>query len=220
MHKEPSTTLQSNVLKFHLQLTDTPGVCDTHLSPGEVEAEIAKCVATMVPGPDAILFVLRGNARFTEEEFKAFLRLKTVFSEKMNDYLMVVLTGITDEEFVEHQTNPKKPLPKNFQKILQEAGGRCVCLGGKLEDKTARDREAEMLLTCVDSLKSLNGGRPYSNSIVQRFDEEMKARADEEGVSVDEVKEEVVKEDDPGFLGRLFQYLPSALTRNQLCVVM
>lgn len=185
-----------------------------------MEAEIAKCVATMVPGPDAILFVLRGNARFTEEEFEAFLRLKTVFSEKMNDYLMVVLTGITDEEFAEHQTNPKKPLPKNFQKILQEAGGRCVCLGGKLEDKTARDREAEMLLTCVDSLKSLNGGRPYSNSIVQRFDEEMKARADEEGVSVDEVKEEVVKEDDPGFLGRLFQYLPSALTRNQLCVVM
>ena len=48
------------------QVTDTPGLCDTHRDEGDVFREVWKSVAVASPGPHVILMVLRCDKRFTE----------------------------------------------------------------------------------------------------------------------------------------------------------
>lgn len=49
-----------------LQVTDVPGLSDTHLSEKTVLKETAKSVALVTPGPHVILFVISGGRRFTK----------------------------------------------------------------------------------------------------------------------------------------------------------
>eukprot|EP00745_Piridium_sociabile_P030703 TRINITY_DN50993_c1_g1_i4.p1 TRINITY_DN50993_c1_g1~~TRINITY_DN50993_c1_g1_i4.p1 ORF type:complete len:157 (-),score=32.59 TRINITY_DN50993_c1_g1_i4:35-505(-) len=49
-----------------LEVTDTPGLCDTHLSEYRIYKEVAKSVAVAEPGPNVIIFTLRCDRRFTE----------------------------------------------------------------------------------------------------------------------------------------------------------
>ncbi|PVD23999.1 hypothetical protein C0Q70_17276 [Pomacea canaliculata] len=48
-----------------LQVTDTPGLCDTHRPEEEVLREVAKSVAIAGPGPHVVLLVFRCDRRFT-----------------------------------------------------------------------------------------------------------------------------------------------------------
>ena len=48
------------------QVTDTPGLCDTHRDEEDVLREVGKSVAVASPGPHVILMVLRCDKRFTE----------------------------------------------------------------------------------------------------------------------------------------------------------
>ena len=53
-----------------MQITDTPGMCDTHRDHSEVLKEVGKSVAVARPGPHVILMVLRCDTRFTEVSIK------------------------------------------------------------------------------------------------------------------------------------------------------
>ncbi|XP_025083386.1 GTPase IMAP family member 4-like [Pomacea canaliculata] len=201
-----------------LEVTDTPGVCDTHKVPGEVEREIAKCVATMVPGPDAILFVVRGRDRFTKEEFEAFQNLKSVFGKEMTKYMILVLTRITEQEFKDAQQNTQRPLPPNLVRVMREAGERCVCFS---EDKSkfCKNMEREALIKSVLNLKTQNKDC-YSNELVKKFDDEITATAQKTGTTVDDLKEKIVEEKDEGLISRIWNFVPRVLTGNDYCVVM
>lgn len=48
-----------------IQVTDTPGLCDTHRPEEEVLREVAKSVAIAGPGPHVVLLVFRCDRRFT-----------------------------------------------------------------------------------------------------------------------------------------------------------
>ena len=49
-----------------MQVTDTPGVCDTHRTEMEVLREVGKSLAVAAPGPHVVLMVLRCDRRFTQ----------------------------------------------------------------------------------------------------------------------------------------------------------
>ena len=53
------------MLRF-VQITDTPGLCDTHRKEEDILAEVGKSVAVASPGPHVVLMVLRCDRRFTE----------------------------------------------------------------------------------------------------------------------------------------------------------
>lgn len=91
-------------------MTDTPGVCDTHRDKHEIQKEIAKCLATMTPGPDAVLLVINGEKRFTDEEHQAYLDLKEVFGDDLADYLILVFTATQPEELEQDLETPPPKL--------------------------------------------------------------------------------------------------------------
>ncbi|PVD23994.1 hypothetical protein C0Q70_17271 [Pomacea canaliculata] len=181
-----------------IKVTDTPGVCDTGRSDDGVEMEIAKCVATMVPGPDAICFVIRGSERFTKEEMDAYENFKTIFGQEMTKYLILVFTRVTQEEFQEALQNKKKPPPPTFLKLLEEAGNRFVCFSNDLTNKSSTEQEAIRLLQRVVDLKIQNNGSYYSDDLVKWFDHEVTKEAEKTGHSVDKIKEELIKAKNPG----------------------
>ncbi|XP_025111435.1 GTPase IMAP family member 7-like [Pomacea canaliculata] len=183
---------------YDIEVTDTPGVCDTGRSDDGVEMEIAKCVATMVPGPDAICFVIRGSERFTKEEMDAYENFKTIFGQEMTKYLILVFTRVTQEEFQEALQNKKKPPPPTFLKLLEEAGNRFVCFSNDLTNKSSTEQEAIRLLQRVVDLKIQNNGSYYSDDLVKWFDHEVTKEAEKTGHSVDKIKEELIKAKNPG----------------------
>lgn len=198
------------------QVTDTPGVCDTHRDKDDIQKEIAKCLATMTPGPDAVLLVINGERRFTDEEHQAYLDLKEVFGDDLADYLILVFTATKPEELEEDLETP----PPKLSELLEDASYRYACFGRDLHDRENRTREARKLLKVVRRLmaeKSLF----YSNSIVKIYEEMILGNARGRGVHVDEVKEDIVAEKYPMFIQSLTEAVPEEISANQTyCALM
>lgn len=164
-------------------MTDTPGVCDTHRDKQDIQKEIAKCLATMSPGPDAILLVISGERRFTDEEHKAFLDLKEVFGEDLTKYLILVFTAIELEELKEYLENSERPPPPKLVRVLLEASHRYACVSPDARNnKQTRQRDAEYLLSIVHKLRA-DTRNFYTNSIVKKYDDTLNDNPKEKGVN-------------------------------------
>lgn len=202
-------------------MTDTPGVCDTHRDKQDIQKEIAKCLATMSPGPDAILLVISGERRFTDEEHKAFLDLKEVFGEDLTKYLILVFTAIELEELQEFLENSEQPPPPKLIEVLKEAADRYACVSPDARNnKETRQRDAEYLLSIVHKLRE-DTKDFYTNSIVRKCDDILNDNAKEKGVNVDEVKQEIVAEQDKNLLKTLSETVPTQVSKNKtFCSVM
>ncbi|XP_025111101.1 GTPase IMAP family member 4-like [Pomacea canaliculata] len=204
-----------------IEVTDTPGVCDTHRDKQDIQKEIAKCLATMSPGPDAILLVISGERRFTDEEHKAFLDLKEVFGEDLTKYLILVFTAIELEELQEFLENSEQPPPPKLIEVLKEAADRYACVSPDARNnKETRQRDAEYLLSIVHKLRE-DTKDFYTNSIVRKCDDILNDNAKEKGVNVDEVKQEIVAEQDKNLLKTLSETVPTQVSKNKtFCSVM
>lgn len=55
-----------------------------------------KCIDMAKDGIHAVILVYSCRNRFTEEEHATFLTLKTLFGEKIVDYMIIVFTGKDD----------------------------------------------------------------------------------------------------------------------------
>ncbi|KAL8577804.1 hypothetical protein ACOMHN_054554 [Nucella lapillus] len=77
-----------------LQVTDTPGLFDTHRQEAEVAAEVRDTVMAVPPGPHILILVLRCDSRFTQEEYSVFTKLKTMFGASICRHMIVVFNGI------------------------------------------------------------------------------------------------------------------------------
>lgn len=153
----------------YLQVTDTPGLCDTHREEEDVLREIGKSVAVARPGPHVILMVLRSDTRFTQEEFQAYHTLKALFGEEIKMFMIVVFVGIDayGESFPEQQRNFEREIQRstgNVIQLLSDANNR-VCGLNNMAQGVEFERQSQMLLDQVKQLWSQNGGQYYSNSI-------------------------------------------------------
>ncbi|XP_076457921.1 GTPase IMAP family member 9-like isoform X2 [Babylonia areolata] len=121
-----------------VEVTDTPGLCDTHLPDEVIHKEVAKSVAVSNPGPNVIVFVLRCDRRFTRD---------------LKEYLILVFNGIDGYSKTEKPIEDlRKDLDDNIEKhgsplteMIQEAGGRYFGMNNKAE----RERQAEELISMM-----------------------------------------------------------------------
>ncbi|XP_076457920.1 GTPase IMAP family member 4-like isoform X1 [Babylonia areolata] len=136
-----------------VEVTDTPGLCDTHLPDEVIHKEVAKSVAVSNPGPNVIVFVLRCDRRFTREEHAAYEKIKQLFSQDLKEYLILVFNGIDGYSKTEKPIEDlRKDLDDNIEKhgsplteMIQEAGGRYFGMNNKAE----RERQAEELISMM-----------------------------------------------------------------------
>ncbi|XP_070195057.1 GTPase IMAP family member 4-like isoform X1 [Littorina saxatilis] len=203
-----------------IQVTDTPGVCDTHRTKDEVQREIAKCVASCTPGPHAILMILRCDRRFTDEEYEAYQELKTLFGSSLTDFMILVFNGLDELEGGNTTLGDelKKQHPK-LRQVLGEAKGRFVGFNN-IADWEKRREQGDKLIDMVNQLVARNQGRCFTNDLVESFEEKFQEEMDMEGKDRDEIKEEIIKEKNPCFLAVLLNALTFGLVPKNACSVM
>ncbi|KAL8612097.1 hypothetical protein ACOMHN_013976 [Nucella lapillus] len=203
-----------------IQVTDTPGVCDTHRSKEEVQKEIVKCIATCTPGPHAILMILRCDRRFTDEEYMAYQELKRLFGSELTRYMILVFNGL--DELERGGSTLKKELsrvPPKLRQVLGESSGRCIGFNNQTSWEK-RHQQGDELLDLVCSVLRDNQGRCFSNDLVRQLESHILEEMDQEDKSRETVKDEIIHERNPSLLGVILNTLTFGLIPKHICNVM
>ncbi|XP_047152651.1 immune-associated nucleotide-binding protein 9-like [Vigna umbellata] len=153
-----------------INIIDTPGLFD---GTKEVGDEIMKCIDMAKDGIHAVILVYSCRNRFTEEEHATFLTLKTLFGEKIVDYMIIVFTGKDDlkadgQTFEDYLANQRE---KTLQDIIVSCDNRKVLFNNRSTDKKEQRKQVQKLLSFVDAVVLKNGGQPFTNEIFKRLKE-------------------------------------------------
>uniref|UniRef100_A0A8C9RA69 AIG1-type G domain-containing protein n=1 Tax=Scleropages formosus TaxID=113540 RepID=A0A8C9RA69_SCLFO len=141
---------------------DTPGLFNTVASEEEVLKEIGKCISLSAPGPHVFLLVLE-LGRFTEEEKKTVERIKEIFGEKAEEYIIVLFThgdklhGKPIEEFISDGDDDLKI-------FVDECGGRYHVFNNH-DSKNLR--QVTELPDKINRMVESHDGRFYTNEMFQ-----------------------------------------------------
>ncbi|KAK7480060.1 hypothetical protein BaRGS_00028697, partial [Batillaria attramentaria] len=154
-----------------LQITDTPGLCDTHRSELDISRELLNGLTLTAPGPHVILMVLRCDRRFIQEEREAYWSLKTLLGPGICNHMICIFNGMdTYEDYdddggstigedacsrgrlglrEECREMLKQELQRSssaLQQVLDDAGGRYMGMNNNAS-RDIRDRQAQDLIT-------------------------------------------------------------------------
>ncbi|XP_025082574.1 GTPase IMAP family member 4-like [Pomacea canaliculata] len=201
-----------------IEVTDTPGVCDTHRTKEDIQKEIAKCVATVTPGPHAVLMVFKGGDRFTHEEGLAYEELKEIFGPELVKHMILVFTGTDNLERDDIDLpTAVQSAPDKLQQVLQEASGRYVGFNNKAS-WPERAEQRDQLLKVVRQVLKNNNDNYYSNELMKMFEKTMQEVEAKSHQDREHIKEDVVNENS-SFLGRFFENVKNFVSKH-LCEIM
>ncbi|XP_076457517.1 GTPase IMAP family member 4-like [Babylonia areolata] len=144
-----------------MEVTDTPGLCDTYLPEEDIFKEVAKGVALLEPGPNVIVFVLRCDRPFTKEEYGAYTKIKELLSDDIKKFLILVYNGLDtfsdEEKTVDGQrrvlADDIKKYGSPLKDMIQEAGGRYFGMNNTAQ----RERQAKELISMMQDMVRRNG---------------------------------------------------------------
>ncbi|XP_076457895.1 GTPase IMAP family member 4-like isoform X2 [Babylonia areolata] len=160
----------------NLQVTDTPGLSDTHRPQEDVLKEVGKSIAVASPGPHIILMVMRCDGRFTEEEVMAYVTLKEMFGPTITQYMILVFVGADafGETLGEQQREARGELQRatgRLKLIMDEVPqGRIFAVNNKAS-KQERYQQACELLNMMRAVKHSHGGAYFQSEITEEVDE-------------------------------------------------
>ena len=175
-------------------MTDTPGVCDTHRSLEEVHKEICKSVATVTPGPHAVIMCLRCDRRFTDEEYQAYEQLKKLFGEGLKDYMILVFNGL-DQAGSKPDFEKMGQKIKNLGLVLGDLGStdRLLVFNNQASWENRVEQGDELLNAAVGVFEA-NNRQYFTDDIMMKFEEAMKEKM-AAGMTRDQITEAVVNND-------------------------
>ncbi|KAK7161082.1 hypothetical protein R3I94_003917 [Phoxinus phoxinus] len=153
---------QQTVEGRNISVIDTPGLCDTSISEGQLKEELVKCVEMSVPGPHVFLLVIRLDNRFTDEEKNTVKWIQENFGEEAACYTIVLFTRGD-----QLKTSIEEFLTKNKQindLVKQCKGGYHVFNN---TDEANRSQVTE-LLEKIERMVKENRGEHYTNEKYQK----------------------------------------------------
>ena len=188
------------------KVTDTPGVCDTHRSLEEVHREICKSVATVAPGPHAVIMCLRCDRRFTDEEYDAYEQLKSLFGQRLKHHMILIFNGLDAGGPPDFEKMGQKI--KKLGLVLEDLGGSKNRLLLFNNEATMEERllQGDELLRAVAGVYEANGRKYFTDDIMEKFEAAIKAK-EAEGMTREEVCQAIVK-NDPSITKKLERALP------------
>ncbi|XP_055085201.1 uncharacterized protein LOC117386666 [Periophthalmus magnuspinnatus] len=156
----------------NLHLIDTPGFFGANPWGTALSPEVLKCSVHCAPGPHTFLIFLKVE-RFTCLENAAANVILRYFSEEAFRFATVVFThgdDLPQGQTIEQWANGNHSLSV----LLQKCGGRCVVLDNKYwnnsQDPYRNNQvQVEALLRTIDNTIFRNGGRCYSNDMLERI---------------------------------------------------
>jgi GTPase Era involved in 16S rRNA processing len=161
--------LQRTVLEdgHILNVIDTPGLFDFSSESEFIGKEIVKCINMAKDGIHAVLVVLSVRNRFSKEEEAAISSLRTLFGNKINDYMIVVFTG--GDELEENEETLEEFLgndcPEPLKDTLLLCGNRRVLFNNRTKDLRKKAEQVNELLSLVNMVTAKNGGKPFTDEI-------------------------------------------------------
>ncbi|KAL8587255.1 hypothetical protein ACOMHN_013339 [Nucella lapillus] len=204
MNSETRDCKWTRTIRFgaNVEVTDTPGLSDTHLPEEVIYRELAKSVACAVPGPNIIIIALRCDHRFTTEEYMAYTKVKQLFSDDIDKVLIIVFNGIdqltADSESDEDEKKTKEErqaeeqrrteqqrgeLAKEVKKcgspldsVIQAADGRYFGINNKASP-AERDRQVRQLFTMMHDVMRKNRGVFYRTEMIDEINRRVEKMA-------------------------------------------
>lgn len=166
---------QANRFGRAITVVDTPGLFDTRSTNAAVANEIVKCTEMILPGPHAVVLVIRVG-RFTQEEQDTVKHFADHFGEEVFRYIIVLFTrrddleaeGATTEEFIEKSTN-------ELQTILSKCGNRYISFNNR-ENEIAKETQTRELLELINKMLLANGGHFFTNEMLKIAEENLRIR--------------------------------------------
>lgn len=176
------------------QVTDTPGVCDTHRPLEEVHREICKSVATVIPGPHAVIMCLRCDRRFTDEEYQAYEQLKKLFGNGLKDYMILVFNGL-DQVGTRPDFRKLGQKIKNLGLVLDDlvSDDRLIVFNNEASWES-RKEQGDQLLDAVVGVFESNNRQYFTDDIMKKFEAAMEQKL-AQGMTREEVQAAVINND-------------------------
>ncbi|XP_057673244.1 GTPase IMAP family member 4-like [Corythoichthys intestinalis] len=158
--------------KRKVKVLDMPGFGDTNLTEDQIYEEIAKCMDSLQCEPHAFLLVVPFG-RFTENEEKAAIHLANLFGDDAVKYYTIVLFTRGDHLENTNFEEQLKKAPPALRELIERCGRRYhVFNNEKSSDRT----QVKKLMSKVDHMLKMVGGRVYTNSMFQKAKKAFKAK--------------------------------------------
>ncbi|XP_053176237.1 GTPase IMAP family member 9-like [Scomber japonicus] len=162
---------RGTVAGCRVAVIDTPGIYDTKYKEDEVIRKLRMCISLSAPGPHVFLIVIKLD-RFTEEELKTVELLQMVFGNKAADYFVVLFTHgeqlgcTTVEDFISR-------CPK-LSHFVSKCNGRYHVFN----NKDPSESQVPQLLDKIKRMVNYNGGRFYTNELLQEAERAIQEKAE------------------------------------------
>ncbi|CAC5422504.1 unnamed protein product [Mytilus coruscus] len=146
-----------------LIVVDTPGILDTHREECDIKAEIIKSVSISVPGPHAVIYVMRIGDKLTNDEITCIQMFTNMFGEDILNFLIVVFTRGSDlhgRSLNEYINNAPAP----FQDLLRKCNKRMLALDNDGTD-LHKSQAVAHLLSMIE--KMMHEQAYYSNDMLK-----------------------------------------------------
>ncbi|VDI06375.1 Hypothetical predicted protein [Mytilus galloprovincialis] len=169
-----------------LIVVDTPGLLDTHRDREEMKTEILRSVGICVPGPHAILFVMRIGDRLTDDDQNCIQLFTEMFGEHVFKYAIVVFTR-------ENDLNGKtlnqycQTVPDAIRNLLTQCSNRVIAFDNNGTYRK-KNKAVNSLLRMIDNM--IYGQTYYSNDLLLSAQVPFMARLNEIG-QPDAVRQEI-----------------------------
>ncbi|XP_066265692.1 uncharacterized protein [Branchiostoma lanceolatum] len=116
-------------------------------------------------GVHAMLLVISGRQRFTQEDRDTVQYLRAVFGDRLlQDYTVIVITGRDEIEADKKMGGDVETYlcnaPEDMQEVLKLCNNRVIFFNNKTKDETIQRMQLVELINMIDDLVRRNGG-PY-----------------------------------------------------------
>ncbi|KAK7496383.1 hypothetical protein BaRGS_00012305 [Batillaria attramentaria] len=177
---------------------DCPGLYNTKVSGMDVATMIVQAVIFMNPGPHAILYIVSGINRYTEEEHSVYERLKAIFDNDVQKYIIVIITHADDLEREKVTLDELcNQAPPKLKSVLEECKHRILLFNNNARDKKS---QVDEFMKEIRRLVHENGGHyecPKFKPIRESLDREVQKRVQKrESEIMEQLKQLKLERDD------------------------
>ncbi|KAL8625066.1 hypothetical protein ACOMHN_012075 [Nucella lapillus] len=163
-----------------IEIVDTPGIFDTSIDDATVSKEIVKSGGCVTPGPHALLFVIRADVRFTQEEASVMTHIRSMFGDDITRHVIIVFTHGDDfDSYKDFQCHFLQDLQPELESVLQEADNRYVLFNNKERNPRKNEEQVRKLMVTVRGMLAHTDDRPFKNPMFLRCHETVLASTDE-----------------------------------------
>ncbi|KAH0451324.1 hypothetical protein IEQ34_018623 [Dendrobium chrysotoxum] len=131
-----------------------------------ISEEIIQGINLAKDGIHAVLMVFSLRSCFSIEEEAAIECIKSLFGDKIVDYMILVFT---DGDILESTQKSLKDFislsPEPLRNITQLCKNRVIVFDNTTKDMIKREEQVNELLSLIESVIVNNGGKPHSNKI-------------------------------------------------------